>query len=361
MDVFILGKHPAWPSFNGLWFLVLFYLSIAVHEVGHLAAGKLVGMEPGGIVVGGFIAIKSGAKWAVRFDWRRILGGGLAKPLPRKGEFSPGRYAWMVAGGPLASVLLTAVSGAAWLAGSRSEALGSLFWAGWFTVIVSAAPYSSGSTKSDGARLWLLLRHPEAARAWMALILLLAEESAGTLPRHWDPELCALGLNPAPDAPEYSYAQLLAYYRAIDLGRAEEAPPLLERALTRSAKCGKLMRQACFLEAACASALLRNNPDQARTWLAIGRKLRKPESTDSIDAGIALCEKRYEDVLRHTAATRAFLDGRKLDSGLARFIRERLDAMDRECHQDFDRTSDGITAPSTKLSTKVTSCAGDQC
>jgi hypothetical protein len=40
--------------------------------------------------------------------------------------------------------------------------------------------------------------------------------------------------------------------------------------------------------------------------------------------------------LQHISATRAFLDKRKLDSGLARFLRERFDAMDRKCHREMD-------------------------
>ena len=245
----------------------------------------------------------------------------------------------MVAGGPLASILFTLVAGAAWFVGGRSEAFGSMFWAGLFIVIVSAIPFSSASNKSDGARLRLPLRHPEPARAWMALVQLAAEEAAGALPRDWDPELCTLGLNPSPIAPEYSYAQLLAYYRVLHLGRDAEGPALIENALARSAKSGKLVRQACFLEAACASASFRNNPDQARTWLDRGRILRKPDTTATVDAAIAMCEKRYADVLKHTAATRAYLDKRKFDGGLARFLRERLDVMDRKCHEEMDAAS----------------------
>jgi hypothetical protein len=287
-DFVLLSEHPGWPAFNGLLFLLFFYLSIAVHEVGHLVAGKLAGMEPGGISIGGFIAVKSGANWVVRFDWRR-MGGGFAKPLPPKGEFRPERFAWMVAGGPLASVLFTLISAAAWWAGgSRSEALGSMFWAGLLTAVISALPFTYASAKSDGARLLLILRHPDAARAWMALAALLAEEAAGMLPRDWDRELCALALNPPPAAPEYSYAQLLAYYRTLDLGRDEDAPALIENGLVHSAKAGKLVRYCCFLEAACASACLRKNSEQARTWLARGRKLLKPETTASLDAAIAL-------------------------------------------------------------------------
>src|SRR5215469_7757521 len=85
------------------WALPMLYASVAAHEVGHLLAAKLVGMEPGGIVIGGLMILRSGDRWVTRFVWRRILSGGLAKPLPKRGEYTSARYLWMVAGGPIAT------------------------------------------------------------------------------------------------------------------------------------------------------------------------------------------------------------------------------------------------------------------
>ena len=65
--------------------------------------------------------------------------------------------------------------------------------------------------------------------------------------------------------------------------------------------------------------------------MARATKLRKPETTASIEADIAQCEGRYNDALRHIAESRAFLDRRKLDSGVARFARQRLDRIESEC------------------------------
>jgi peptidase M50-like protein len=81
------------------WALPMLYASVAVHEVGHLLAARLVGMEMGGIAIGGLMILRSGDRWVTRFQWRRMLSGGLAKPLPEKGDFHASRYAWMVAGG----------------------------------------------------------------------------------------------------------------------------------------------------------------------------------------------------------------------------------------------------------------------
>src|SRR5215469_371416 len=71
---------------DNTWWLPILYLSIAIHELGHLGAAKLVGMDAGGIAVGGFLLFKSGDHWIWRFDWRRTFSGGLAKPLLKDGR-----------------------------------------------------------------------------------------------------------------------------------------------------------------------------------------------------------------------------------------------------------------------------------
>jgi hypothetical protein len=62
---------------------------------------------------------------------------------------------------------------------------------------------------------------------------------------------------------------------------------------------------------------------QARTWLDRACKLRKPESTHSAEAAIAICEGRYSDASKHFAAARARIERRKLDSGLIRFCKKK--------------------------------------
>src|SRR5579883_1528865 len=91
------GGHAVKGGVDILLWFPLFYLAIAVHELGHLAAAYCVGMKPGGLVIGGLMIFRSGPRWVFRFDIRRLLSGGLAKPLPEKGEFDRVRYAWMVA------------------------------------------------------------------------------------------------------------------------------------------------------------------------------------------------------------------------------------------------------------------------
>jgi hypothetical protein len=113
----------------------------------------------------------------------------------------------------------------------------------------------------------------------------------------------------------------------------------LENALARSAHAGKPLRCALFLEAACASANLRKQAAQARRWRQRACKLRKPESLDVVEAGIAMCEKRYEEAVRHWEAARAHVVRRRLDSGLIRFAKEKWAEYESICRAAGDEKS----------------------
>src|ERR1700719_100428 len=189
----LLGTAPIiypryFGGFNGLLLLPTFYVTVTVHEIGHLLAGRIVGMRPGAVVIGGISIFKSGQRWLIRFDYRRMFSGGLAKVLPQKSDFRPAAFGWMVAGGPFASLVLTIVCALI----EFRYGPGSLGWTDTLLVIALLTtigpliPFSSGLNKSDGARLWTLMRRPDQCRSWMALYALQTEDARGVVPRDWD-------------------------------------------------------------------------------------------------------------------------------------------------------------------------------
>lgn len=339
-----IGFAPAsltrWlPGFNVLLWIPAVYIAVAVHELGHLLAGKMAGMAPGGLIVGGFVMMKSGDRWTIRFDYRRIFGGGVATPNPVRDESGVAPFAWMVAAGPLASIVSTFVC---WIAfqkyGSGTwDWLGSLFWASALGLL-SLIPMSAGINKSDGARLWMLMTQPEQSRAWMAAVAVQAENANGIRPRDWDAALVEQ-MSAASQGSDRVFPQLLAYYRRLDERNEPAAREHLENALAASAKSGKAVRQLLFLEAAEVCALITRNAANARAWRDRALKLRKPESTACADGSIAMCEGRYDDAVRDIGAARAFLVRRKVESGLARFAKERLDERERMCEQGLCQPS----------------------
>jgi hypothetical protein len=328
----VLGTFSIFPTLNVLLLLPALYVAIAVHELGHLLAGRIVGMKPGGLVIGGFSIVKSGRHHSVRFDVRGIAGGGMAMFLTTKNSFTPKQFAWMVAGGPLASFALMAACGVISLLLSDYGGgwTNILFWMALLT-LSSLIPASVGVNKSDGARLWELLRHSDRAQCWIALIAMNSEERRGVRPRDWDLELVEAVLATEPVAKQYPYTELLMFYRQLDQGNEATAVAHLENALSASAGAGKLVRYCCFIEAAAASASIRKHPGNARTWFERARKVRRPIRTDGFEAAIAICEERYEDALKHIEAARKFFKRRKMDSGLVRFAMDRLDKSEARC------------------------------
>ncbi|HEY7211922.1 MAG TPA: hypothetical protein VH477_16740 [Bryobacteraceae bacterium] len=332
------GRH--WPGFNGLLFFPALYAAIAAHELGHLIAGALVGLDVGGIVIGGLTLWRSGERWNFRFNWRCWLGG-MYLPLIRAKNIPIGRLAWMVAGGPLASLVSAAAFLLIWLRVKEAyaSAAGSLFWLSLFILVVSVLPLRAGLNRSDGARLWMLLRRPKSARQWMMLLALESDNTRGVRPRDWDAQLCESTFSIRSGMPEYPLSQLLAAYRAWDQGDGPSVLQHLENALANSKKSGLIFRQSLFLEAASASAFFLERPQQARAWLERARKLRRPESVAATEAAIALREKRFADALAHLEKANAFVERRKIDSGLVRFAKEKWAEQEEICRAALNKAA----------------------
>ena len=84
-----------------------------------------------------------------------------------------------------------------------------------------------------------------------------------------------------------------------------------------------------FLEAACACALVHRSAPGARKWLERANRLRKPESSHSAEAAIAVCERRYGDAIRLYGSAYHRLVRDRLDSGVARFEMQKLTEYQR--------------------------------
>jgi hypothetical protein len=121
----------------------------------------------------------------------------------------------------------------------------------------------------------------------------------------------------------------------IDEGAEAAALEHLENALAGSVRADKAFRHTLFLEAASASAAIRKQPAQARTWRQRACKLRKPDSLDVVDARIAMCEGRYQEAAQLWEAARARLDRRRLDSGLIRLAKEKWAEQEAACRERY--------------------------
>lgn len=321
-----------WPAFNGLLFFPVLYVVIAVHELGHLVASRLVGLRSGGIAVGGFFLLKSGRNWTFRFD-RRACVGGFFKPLTGDGTFRASQFAWMVAGGPLASLFFAGFCLWIYLRFGNGfwNCVGSFFWLSLLIGLMAIIPFSSGLNKSDGASLLQIVRYPERAACRISLVSLQSEEARGLLPREWSAQHLGQILAVENAAIEYPYCQLLAFYRRMNERLEEDALQHLESALAVSGKAGPQFRHAVFLEAAFSCASIRHDAQKARIWRERACRVRRPISLNAVDAAIAMCEGRWSEASRLWESAKREVDRRKLDSGLIRFAREKWAEHQTHC------------------------------
>jgi len=87
-----------------------------------------------------------------------------------------------------------------------------------------------------------------------------------------------------------------------------------------------------------------HNPVNARAWRDRALKLRKPESGACTDGAVAMCEGRFDDAIRDIGRAKEFLVKRKLDSGLARFAKERLDQRKHACEEALSNTANSLSS-----------------
>jgi hypothetical protein len=164
---------------------VLVLLVLAVHEGGHLFGGFRRGMRFLVFIVGPFQLSRPTS--GVRFDWIFSLGvmGGLAAATPDPERPLRPQLLSLVAGGPLASVLLAAVGLS--LAGSLGGWLGaySLF-AGILSFVIflgAAIPVRVGGYMSDGMQFVEVIRGGRGVEERQALMTLMAQSLGGTRSR----------------------------------------------------------------------------------------------------------------------------------------------------------------------------------
>lgn len=229
------------------WLLLAFVAVMlgvtAVHELGHLLAGRLAGLRFHLLIIGPLQVRQATAGWQLR--WQRGLGffNGMAASLPTSRQRLRQRMMLFAAGGPLASLTLTLLALlAAYLWRQRPSLYQHAAWV-WdvagLTAVVSAifffttfrpGRYPNG-LMTDGGRLAMLLQGGAAAARYCALLLINAAEVQGKRPSQWDRELIAQALQPSDQSDDAVMARLLAYQQALDKTDLALAAPLLEAAL----------------------------------------------------------------------------------------------------------------------------------
>jgi hypothetical protein len=285
-----------------LAFPFLMLIVLGVHEIGHLIGGLSQGMRFLLLIVGPFGWHASVA--GPRFEWNTnvALMGGLAATLPTEiGASLRRQLLVMIAGGPLASLLLAifAVAAIAYV-DPRIAAYCLIVAATSFGIfLVTLIPTRAGGFMSDGMQLIDVWRGGTAVVERSALLRIFAQSMDGVRPRDWDPEaLAELSRADSEDPTRRTGGLLYSFMWAMD-GR-RDADIAHYRALLESSVDGypSGFRQSVHVELAI-GAWLAGDTDAVRRHLAASKGGIVEKSRRLLaQAALARLEGRDEDCER---------------------------------------------------------------
>lgn len=285
-----------------LAFPFLMLIVLGVHEIGHLIGGLSQGMRFLLLIVGPFGWHASVA--GPRFEWNTnvALMGGLAATLPTETGASLRRQLLvMIAGGPLASLLLAifAVAAIAYV-DPRIAAYCLIVAATSFGIfLVTLIPTRAGGFMSDGMQLIDVWRGGTAVVERSALMRIIAQSIDGVRPRDWDPEsLAELSRADSEDPTRRTGGLLYSFMWAMD-GR-RDADIAHYRALLESSvdEYPSGFRQSVHVELAI-GAWLAGDTDAVRRHLAASKGGIVEKSRRLLaQAALARLEGRDEDCER---------------------------------------------------------------
>lgn len=340
---------PAWDLTMGqqivLWSLLVLGIcaTLVVHEAGHLVGGKLAGFRFALLIVGPLMLVRTAAALQVKLNKSLALYGGLALSVPEDTHDLRRRTCWVVAGGPVASLLLGGLALALRALafadlqpgtdGFGQKLMGDLLlvFGGTSCAIglITLIPGKTSGFLTDGARLLQLRKDTPAAARDAALLGLFAQSMTGTRPRDLDAALLAEAHALHDDSVFEASAHAWTYARALDAGNPASARDALAQQLTLWHALPAMLRANLALEATYFEAAHRHDDDAAEAWRA-----QADESTPFLDpatrhrAEAALAARRgdveaFQIACHHAEAALA----ESLDRGRARAQRDWLAAL----------------------------------
>lgn len=295
--------------------LVLYLLCVVAHEAGHVAAGAFAGFRPLLLVAGPLRIEWTSGRTRVRLNRSLALAGGLALCAPVGVHDLRRRTMVLVAGGPIASLMLGAQCLAVWSvlspmfddrAGFGAMAMFALLLGGVISVavgLITLVPMRAGGFYSDGARLLRLMRNDEETAREVALLALMGLMLGGTRPRDWRAELVRSAVSIRDDGPFEASALQFAHIHALDTGDIEAARSYLEETLVRVERLPAAARAALHRAAAVFFALYDGDAARARGCL------------EASGPGTSLMEAPHERLLAEAAVLLA--EGDRAGAGRA--------------------------------------------
>jgi hypothetical protein len=320
--------------------IVILFLCIAIHEIGHLTAGILSGFTFSMFMVGPFRFEKEGNK--IRFKWSKGLGffGGLASCIPKNTDRLMRKFIVMVAGGPLMS-LLTAIVALLVIRFYIPENLEStlqgflisvtvqaFLWISLGVFIIACVPVKSAGFYTDGARIINLLRGGNLAKLDTTLMITLTHSAMGTRPS----ELDIVALREAAELPITSvfkvYADLYLYYSELDRDNLPQAELYINRAVENRSLLPRFYEGFILLEKAFLVGLMQQDTSLAQQVLeqVKSNNFVPVHIKNRVEAVVLLADNKTEQAKEKALEALRHVD-KALDKGVAIWEREWLESV----------------------------------
>lgn len=297
-----IGAKDVAKNVSGAWAAasIIFGITLPLflHEAGHITGGRLVGFRFALYAAGPFMITREGERLKFQLHRHWALYGGIAASTPVDDRDLLRRMSWMVAAGPITSLVVGAIAFAGALLIDPSQS-GPRFFL--FVMGVSAAgnflavtlPSKTGGFLTDRSRFLLLRRGGVEAERVAAGALISARNMAGERPRDWPPSAIET-LEQATDASLDSLmgqlGHLVKYYEDTD--READALATIERGVAHLDALPPLLHPMIWLEQAYLIAVVNRDATRARETLTRVGPRAFVESWDRlrVEAAILLAE-----------------------------------------------------------------------
>ena len=253
-------------------------IALTVHELGHLVSGLLVGFRFSFLAIGPLLLERTPSnRFRLALNRFPSFFGGAAATYPVDTNVLASRFARVVAGGPIASLILAISAGAglAILSPSVPRLRMELEWLCLISFLIflgTIIPIRNGPFVTDGLRVLRILRRGDHGDRELALITLTGSQFGGIRPRDWDYSLIGLGLQLHDGSIFECQMYLYSYFHALDAGSFDEARNSLHHALDIAPGMPSTLKADCFLEATFFEAAYQRCPAIARQHFASAPK-----------------------------------------------------------------------------------------
>ena len=275
-------------------------ITVLAHELGHLAVDRAVGFRLRFISVSRMILLRHPGGWQMLWSRQIAWLSGACSAIPRNVIGLKRNVVAVMAGGPVASLLLALVCFSLFIANQGSDQ------SGWnphlaFMAVLSTQVFLLNSipladargTMSDGARIRAVLKGGAEGARILAAYACATSAATPLRPRDWKPDWVRQATALPDGSAFHANGCYDAYMHHLDRGEVEEAGRWLDSAITLQERRPRDLNEGdCLLEGAYLEARHRSRPDVARRRFteAAGKLSIEGKSRQRVEAAVLLAE-----------------------------------------------------------------------